>query len=57
MVETRLGDIGHAVLVYQEASAPFAMIMRVVQLAELPRTPLGKIRYAALAALIPPGVP
>ena len=57
VVETRLGDVGQAVQVYQEASAPFAMIMRVVQLAELPRTPLGKIRYAALAALIPPGVP
>ena len=57
VVETRLGDVGHAVQVYQEASAPFAMIMRVVQVAELPRSPLGKIRYAALAALIPPGVP
>ncbi|MES2469405.1 MAG: AMP-binding protein [Verrucomicrobiota bacterium] len=41
-----------ALKVYAGQAAPFARITRIVRLESLPRSPLGKIRYAGLAALI-----
>ncbi len=46
-----------AMEVYGKKAAPFARISQVVGVARLPRSPLGKIRYADVAALIPPSVP
>ena len=39
---------------YQAGAAPFALIARVIFVELLPRSPLGKIKFASLAALIPP---
>jgi O-succinylbenzoic acid--CoA ligase len=41
-----------ALKVYAQQAAPFARITQIVRLESLPRSPLGKIRYAGLAALI-----
>ena len=46
-----------ALKAYATQAAPFARIARVVILELLPRSPLGKIRYAELAALIPGATP
>jgi O-succinylbenzoate synthase len=46
-----------AVAAYGKKAAPFARISQVVGVARLPRAPLGKIRYAEVAALIPPSAP
>lgn len=41
---------------FNHSAAPFARLERVVRLAILPRSPLGKIRYGELAGFIPPAV-
>ncbi len=43
-----------AVAVYHLTAPPFARVGRVVPVGSLPRSPLGKVRYGAAAALIPP---
>jgi acyl-coenzyme A synthetase/AMP-(fatty) acid ligase len=46
-----------ALKVYARQAAPFARITQIVRLESLPRSPLGKIRYAELATLIPRAAP
>lgn len=49
------GDIPPASLArYTEKAAPFARIARVVRVEALPRSALGKVRFAEAAKLIPP---
>lgn len=56
-MEGSMGAAEEALKVYTGQAAPFAGIARIVRLESLPRSPLGKIRYAELAALILPAIP
>lgn len=54
VMEARGNEVGRALDSYAARSAPFARLGRIIPVAELPRSPLGKIRYAAAADLVPP---
>ncbi len=56
-MEGSMEAVEGALKVYAGQAAPFARITRIVRLEFLPRSPLGKIRYAGLAALIPGAIP
>lgn len=47
-------DLIAALECYTANAAPYARISRIVELDGLPRSPLGKVRMAEVAALIPP---
>ena len=57
VLEASHGPEETALAAYRAGAAPFARVGRVVRVAALPRSPIGKVRYAELAERIPPAVP